>query len=235
MDKRPFWQRILRLPTFLVRAVKEAHAVVIGIISGVLFFVASLLGPWLLDKYCPALSFPHLSLLGATCLFVIVVLAVLLIGGCLTWEEEEHRHRSLQGSLAPNLTLEFEPPRDGFLYEMPGIVGGTHMNRACYVRILPATRSPVMRCRGFLESIERLERNAWVSVGFAQRPQLHWSEVHEQGITEVDIFRGNRQFLDVGYLIRGENSFHLSIDLMPFNLAPLFVQNPRGIFKFVIG
>jgi hypothetical protein len=158
-----------------------------------------------------------------------------LIASYLAWNDERDElvkcHKQLAEYSSPRLHLEFNPSNPGCLYTAFTAAGA----RALYVRILPKALVPILGCKGFLESIERLDHNSWQSIGFATRPQLHWADLHEQKIAEADIYSDNEsQFLDIGYLRQGENSFHLSVDLLQNTIAPLFVQYPRGIFKFVI-
>src|SRR5262249_26292970 len=149
-------------------------------ISGVVFLLITLFGPWLTQKYFPTVSYQVPSLPVELCLVGIILLGSLVLGGFLTWEDESHRYRILQESHAPKLRLEFNPEENGFVFVTATNIGA----RACYVRVRPRTQTAVLRCRGYLESIEMLEKNVWTSVGFASRPELHWSEIHERGIVE---------------------------------------------------
>lgn len=136
----------------------------------------------------------------------------------------------LKESVSPKLDIEFED-KQGFVCWTP-IQG---RGKACFIRVLPKPSTSVGNCKGYLTSFERLENDHWVSVGLESRPQLHWSEVWEQGIKEVDLFTDNNtQFLDVLFVLMKDNSVHLATDQMPFRETSLFVRYPRGIFKVVI-
>ena len=192
-----------------MRAVDEVHAVGLAIISGLFFFAASLVIPYLVNRYYPSLGFPHPSVLAGLCGFVIVALGILLVGGYLAFEEEEYQHRTLRNRNTPKLKIEFEDEEEFFGWVRRAEGGG----KSCYVRVLPKPNTPLTNCRGYLESFERLENDKWVSVGFASRPQLHWSEVHEQGIVEVDLLTDNdSQFLDVIFVRQSDQSVHPAVD-----------------------
>jgi hypothetical protein len=92
MDKRPLLSRLGRLPTFLRRAVKEAHAVVVAVIGGLFWLLLTTFGPWLLSKEASSFKW-QLGALGILCGFVILILGIHLIGSYLTWEEEEYEHQ----------------------------------------------------------------------------------------------------------------------------------------------
>src|SRR5207245_5449759 len=96
METRPFWSRIWRFPTFLGRAMKEAHAVVLSIISGLAFLVLSLLVPWFLQTHYPAfaVSIPSVPMIVTG--LIAIMLTILLIGGYLTWEEDENQIAGLR-------------------------------------------------------------------------------------------------------------------------------------------
>src|ERR1700693_3902105 len=99
MEKRPFWSRIWRVPTFLGRAMKETHAVVVSIIGGLTFLILSVAVPLLLQKYFPsfAVSIPSVPMI--TTGLIAVMLTILLIGGYLAWEEDEHQIIGLKAQL----------------------------------------------------------------------------------------------------------------------------------------
>jgi hypothetical protein len=138
---------------------------------------------------------------------------------------------ALKKSIVPKLNIEFEQ-KEGFFFWATAQNGG----KSCYVRVLPRPSAVLANCKGFLESIERLENGKWISVGFASRPQLHWAEIHETGVKEVELLTNNSsQFLDVAFVRTKDNSVHLAVDQLPSRIAPLFVQYPNGIFKFCIG
>ncbi len=228
MEKRPLLSRFKRLPTYVWRAMKEAHAVIYALIASVTWFFGNYLVPWAFQRCgvpVPTLGLPIIS-----CVSIIILLLVLGIGGYLVWENEEYEHRELRERIAPKLDIKFEPPRPGFFFwaRKDGV-------KSLYVRVLPKPRMPLTKCKGFLESIERLEGDKWVSVGFASRPQLHWSEVHERGSAEVDLFTDNdSQFLDVAFVRQTDNSVRLAIDQNPSWLVPLLASYPQGIFKLAI-
>jgi hypothetical protein len=145
------------------------------------------------------------------------------------------RVEQLQAELlgtAPKLEIEFED-EDRFFSWSRAVSDGVKL---CFVRVLPKPNTPLTRCKGYLESIERLENGKWVSVGWASRPQLHWSEVHEQGIVEVDLLTDNEsQFLDVAFVRQNDRAVLPAIDQRGAFVTSLFRQYPDGMFKFGIG
>lgn len=234
MEKRPFWSRVRRLPSFLVRAVKEVHAVAIAIIGGVLFLVATTLGPRFLATFSPRLTMPSLNWLEILCGVVIVVLSLLFFGGYLTWEEEEYRHTELQSRTESKLTIDFRYVEEGFL--QPALSG---VGPSVHIRVLPVTPFRVERCVGYLEGVYRFVNNTWQSMGYTDRRPLHWSTIHEQrqdrqAEQPVSIVRDSPQFLDVVDIFQTDNVFRPAVDVVPNAAAAIFVQYPNDLFKFVI-
>jgi len=229
MARRPLFSRFNRLPTYVWRAMKEAHALIYAGIATVSWTAINYAWPWIAEK-CGS----HVTGLGTPVILsiaVLIALTVLGLGGYLVWEDEEHSHQLLQASIAPRLTLRFDPNNPGCLYVAEGGTGW----RALFIRLLPIPQTTLHACKGYLESIERLENSSWVSEGFATRPQLHWADLHEQGIVEADIFSNNSsQFLDLGFLPHTDNSLRLSVDRLQNTMLPLFECYPRGIFKLTI-
>jgi hypothetical protein len=84
---------------------KEAHVVVVGIIGGIVFLILSTVGPFVWNKYHPLLSVPQPSPTVVLCGLVILVLAIFLLGGYLTWEEDEHQIISLKAQLRSQQTI----------------------------------------------------------------------------------------------------------------------------------
>jgi hypothetical protein len=103
MEERPLWSRFAHFRAFVRLALKEAHAVVLAVIGGVLFLLASAFGPWLQARYYPSLALRQPTSLELLFAVAIVFSLLLFVGSFLVWEEEEREHFLLQERLKPNL------------------------------------------------------------------------------------------------------------------------------------
>ena len=152
---------IISSPAWLMPLLSPHHPIIVQIYSD------------LTAKLATPTTYLHMAIIfSAICLLIACYLA---------WNDERDEflsaHQQLAQYTSPQFHLEFNPSNSGCLYTAHTMAGG----RALYIRILPKGLVPVLKCRGFLESIERLDHNSWRSVGFATRPQLHWADLHGAG------------------------------------------------------
>jgi hypothetical protein len=238
------WRRTIeRIPSnYLFRLVRQVARECRSLGKDQLMpLVIAILAAWLLQHYTkiPGTE-AHSDELLALATFGTGVgaylIAQIIRAPFVVYREDQDRIAELEADLrarlvgtVPRLEIEFEEQWQFF-----GWVKG-ESGKSCYVRVLPRPNTPLTNCKGYLQSVERLDNDNWVPVGFASRPQLHWSEVHEQGIVEVDLLTGNEsQFLDVAFVRQSDQSVHLAVDRGGGRLASLFVQYPESIFKFGI-
>lgn len=231
MDRRPLFSRFGRLPTFVWRAMKEAHAVVIAIIASLTWTAGNYLVPWLAQE-CGA-SVSGLSTPIIVSVAVLILLTVLGIGGYLVWEEESFQHQDLKGRTASLLAIKFAPAEEGFLQS--GSPGG---QSAMFIRVLPTTLSRVDGCVGYLEKVFRRVNGKWESIGVPDRMALHWSSLHEQRQAPVEqpisVIHDSPQFLDVAVIIAGQSQINLAVDYMHPAVAKALFDYAGDVFKFVL-
>ncbi len=188
---------------------REAHAVVIAVISGLVFFVVSLVGPWLVQAYWPSVAFPTLGFLGALCGVVIIVLIGLFIGGYLAWEQEERERLKLERRLAPRLRLECDPGSANFVWPTPTQAGF----KMVYLRVLARAMSQtVKKCQAFLQRVSQWDGNNYVSL-YDVPIELPWSERNPLAIEPQDLNHDVGMFVDVAWFADPASG------LPPFGLA----------------
>ena len=243
MDKRPFWSRISRLPTFLVRAVKEAHAVIVGIIGGVVFLLATTLGPWLLNKCFPSLSLSQPSPVTILCGLVVIVLAILLVGGCLVWEEEEHQHMGLREHYAtlterfkPRLTIEFDPQAAKFITRTQ-TTGGINM---IYIRVNVRALSPhIGDCLAHLERISYWNGTDYTPL-FDEHLRIPWASENPKQVAPKALNHDADALLDVAWLAQPNSPLGFSFGILnaesniPTSMKSILrwmAQNPTANIK----
>jgi hypothetical protein len=202
MEKRPLLSRFTRFWAFVRLAVNEAHAVLLAVIGGVLFLLASTFGPWFLARYYPVLAFRQPNLLELGCGVIIIILALLFVGGYLTWEEEQRQYVALKERLKPNLRIDFDPRDVKFL--TPTRHG--HV-QTLYVRVNAKALSPTVRnCRGFLERVSQIQGSDYVTL-FEESIPLPWSYDDPNAITPKDLKHGVDALLDVAYFTDQSSGF----------------------------
>lgn len=197
MPERALLSRFGKLPTYLARAMREAHAVIYALIASVTFFIINLLGPLIAPR------FPTVGLPVALCGSVIIALVILGLAGYLVWEEEEHQHAglkdhhaALQQQLRPRLRIEFDPTAARFV-SPTRTIGGIDMR---YIRVIVRALSPVVRdCRAYLERISYFDGERYIPLFDEQLP-MPWSYENPVEIVPRLLNHDVDALLDVAWL-----------------------------------